>query len=137
MALSYTTALRNARADQITTDIDSGAGAGTLRIYDGTPPASANAALSGNTLLAQLTLSDPCAAAAASGVLTFNAITDDTSADNTGTATFFRLLDSDTNVAVQGTVGQGSGDLSLDSTSITAGQTVSVNTGGTITEGNP
>lgn len=135
MALSYTTTLRNNRMDEVTTLIDADVGAGSLRIYAGTPPASVNAALSGNTLLAQLPLTDPAAGAAASGLLTFSAITDDSSADATGTASFFRLLDNSGDAVVQGTAGTSGTDLILDTASITAGQTVSV-TSATITEGN-
>lgn len=110
--------------------VDAGAGAGTLRIYSGTPPADADAALAGNTLLAQLTMSDPAFGAASDGTgeatVSASAISDDTSADNTGTASFFRLLDSDTNVVFQGTCGTADADLILDSVAISAGVTVSV-----------
>ena len=135
MALSYADALRHAMLDEITTDIDSGAGAGTLRIYDGSAPADADTALSGNTLLAQLTMSDPSAGAASGGDWTASSITSDSSADATGTASFFRILDSDTNVVMQGTVGTSGADLNLNSVSITSGDTVSV-TSFVITEGN-
>lgn len=123
MAISIRTTLRNTRLDTITTDIGV---SGTLRIYDGTPPASANAALSGNVLLATLTCSATFAAAAASGVLTANAITSGTAAA-TGTASFFRLLRPDgTTVVLQGTVGTSGQDLNLNSVSIVSGGTVSV-----------
>lgn len=135
MALSYVTALRNNRLDEITALIDADVGAGSLRIYDGTPPADANTALSGNTLLAQLTLTDPAAGAASAGVLTFSSITDDSSADASGTHTFFRILDNSGDVVLQGTSGTSGTDLILDAATITAGQTVSV-TSATITEGN-
>ena len=82
MTVSFSTTTRNAMLDAITTAIGS---SGLFRIYDGTPPASANAALSGNTLLAELALSATYAAAAASGVLTANAIATDASANATGT----------------------------------------------------
>lgn len=55
----------------------------------------------------------------------------------TGTAAWFRGVDSDGNVVLDGdvsTVAAGTGDLQLDSTSITAGQTVSVSS--SFTEGN-
>lgn len=119
MALSFTTAVRNARADAITTAVGT---SGSLRIYDGTPPASANAALSSNNLLAQLPLSSAFAAAAASGVLTANAITNDSAADATGTASFFRILKSDgTTVVAQGTVGTSGADLNMNTVSLVVG----------------
>jgi hypothetical protein len=133
MTLSYAVTLRNARLDAITTAIST---SGLLRIYSGTPPANADTALSGNTLLAELALSSAFAGAASSGVLTANAITADSSADATGTATFFRLLTSGGTAKVQGTVGAGSGDLSLNTTSIVSGAQVSVSSMA-ITAGNP
>lgn len=132
MAISMRTALRNTRLDTITTDVGA---TGTIRIYDGVAPASANAALSGNNLLATLNCSATFAAAAASGVLTANAISSATAA-LTGTATFFRLLRPDgTTVVLQGSVGTSGADLNLNSTSITSGGTVSV-TSFVITEAN-
>lgn len=124
----------NARAiilcDSVVDSIDAGAGAGLLRIYDGTVPADADAALSGNTLLATLTYSDPAFGnavdAAPGATATASAITDDSSADATGTATFFRALDSDLNVRLQGAVGTSGAELNLNTVSISAGAIVSV-----------
>lgn len=136
MALSFVTALRNSRADAITARMDGGTGAALLRIYSGTRPADANTALSGNTLLAQLTMTDPSAAAASNGVLTLSAITQDSSADATGTASFFRVVQSDgTTVCFDGNCGTSGSDLNLTTLSIVAGQPVQV-TSFVITEGN-
>lgn len=121
-----TNAAASAAADAVVDLCDAGAGAATLRIYDGTPPATADTALSGNTLLAQLTMSDPAFGAASNGVATASAITSDSSADATGTASFFRILDSNAVVIIQGTVGTATADLVLNTTSIVAGATVSV-----------
>jgi len=132
MALSFTSTLRNNRLDQITSAIGN---AGFLRIYDGTPPANVGAALSGNNLLAELTMGTPFAAAASGGVLTANAITQDSSANATGTATFFRLATSGGTAVVQGTVGTSGADLNLNTTSIVSGGPVAV-TALTITEAN-
>lgn len=133
MTLSYRLATRNAMLDVITSEIGT---SGLLRIYSGTPPASAADSLVGNTLLAELALSSSFAGAASAGVLTANSITSDSSADATGTATFFRLTKSDGTAIVQGSVGTSGADLNLTSTSITAGGGVSV-TSLSITEGNP
>ena len=78
-------ALRN----KILNDYGAAIGTGTLTIYDGTPPASADAALSGNTALAAHTLAG--FAAASAGSMTANAFTNDT-IDATGTATFCRIV---------------------------------------------
>lgn len=136
--LSYVDTLRNNMLDEITTLVDAGAGAGFLRIYDGTIPADADTAVGAQTLLAELTMSDPAFAAASGGVATANAITSDASANASGTATWFRITDSDGNAVLDGdvsTVAAGTGDLQLDTTTINAGQTVNVNSL-TITEGN-
>ncbi|MCE9566361.1 MAG: hypothetical protein K8U57_30425 [Planctomycetes bacterium] len=108
---------------------------GLLRIYSGTQPTDPDTALSGNTLLAELALSATFAAGAASGVLTANSITADSSADATGTATFFSLLTSGGTRKVDGTVGTSGCDLNLNTTSIVAGAQVSVSSL-TLTSGN-
>lgn len=134
MAVKYSTTLRNAQLDVITGS--SGVGAsGILRIYSGTRPANVAAAITG-TLLAQLTLNATFAPAAASGVLTANAITGDTSADATGTATHFRIFKSDgTTAVIDGDVSTSGADLNLTSTSIVATEPVNV-TSLVITRGN-
>lgn len=112
----------NAAADAIARLLDGG----KLRIYSGTQPTNANTALSGNTLLAELTFNATSAPAASAGVLTFNAITADSSADNTGTASFFRALKADgTTVVLDGTVGTSGTNMVIATVSISAGQTVS------------
>lgn len=122
------TAARNAACNAVVDLLDAGAGDGTLKIYDGTRPANANTAVTTQVLLAQLTYADPAFGAAAAGVATANAIDSDASADDSGTASWFRSEDSDSNTVMDGDVGlSGSGaNLILDSVSITAGQTVSV-----------
>lgn len=131
MALAYSTTLRNAMLDAITT---AAGGSALLRIYDGTRPATGGSA---TTLLAELTCNATFAPSAASGVLTLNSITQDASANATGTATWFRIVKSDgTTHVMDGSVGTSGSDLNLTTTSIVATQPVSV-TSFTITEGNP
>lgn len=129
MALAYSTTLRNARMDQINTAIGT---SGLLRIYDGTRPASGGTA---TTLLAELALSATAAPAASGGVLTFNSITQDSSANATGTATWFRMVTSGGTFVIDGSVATSGSDLNLTTTSITATQPVSV-TSCVLTEGN-
>lgn len=105
-----------------------------LIVYAGTAPASARAALSGNTVLATLA----CAATpfssftddgSANEVATFAAIAS-AAAAATGTAVFWRLVKADgTTVVMQGTCGVSGAELNLNTTSITAGSTVSVTSG--------
>lgn len=98
--LSTTT--RNAMADAVARLLDGG----SLKLYTGTQATDANTALGAQTLLGTLSLSATSAPAASGGVLTFNAITSDTDADATGTATWFRALKSDgTTVVMDGSVG--------------------------------
>jgi hypothetical protein len=130
MALAYSSTVRNAMLDAITSAIGA---SGLLRIYDGTRPASGGTA---TTLLAQLALSATSAPAASGGVLTFNTITQDSSADATGTATWFRVTTSGGTFVIDGSVGTSGSDLNLTTTSITITQPVSV-TSFVITEGNP
>lgn len=133
MALAYVIALRNTRLDAIDDAVNAGAGAGLIRIYDGTRPATGGTA---TTLLAELTCSDPAFGAASAGALTASAITQDASANATGTATWFRVVDSAGNAVIDGNVGTSGSDLNLTTTSIVSGQPVSI-TSFVITEGNP
>lgn len=132
MAIAFEAAtLRSARMDAITTRAGNAA---LLRIYDGSRPATGGAA---TTLLAELTCGSPFAAGAASGVLTANAITQDSSANATGTATWFRVVKADgTTHVMDGNVGTSGSDLNLTTTSIVATQPVQV-TSFVLTEGNP
>lgn len=105
-----------------------------LRIYSGTVPANADATNTG-TLLAELTLAaSPFASysdTGAAGRATLGAVASDTSANNTGTAAFWRLDTSGGTTRVQGQCGlTGSGmELILQTTAFTAGSTVSVSSG--------
>ena len=115
---SLNTASTNSQADNVGTDFTTA----TLIIYDGTPPASANAALSGNTALVTHTLTG--FGAAAVGVVTANAIATETIAA-TGTASFARLVLTDKTMQV--TVGTGGQELVLSSTSYVTGEDSTVN----------
>ena len=117
------TTLRNAQNDAITTAVGN---AGLLRIYSGTQPANVAAAITG-TLLGELTCGTPFAPASSGGVLTANAVTQDSSADNTGTASHYRQWKSDGTTAVMdGTVGTASSDLIINTTAITSGGPIQV-----------
>ena len=121
MALGVNSTTRNAWLDSIT----SRAGASALlRIYDGSRPATGGAA---TTLLAELTCNATFAPAASGGVLTLNAITADASANATGTATWFRIVQSGGSTHVlDGDVGTSGSDLNFNSVSFVTGGNVAV-----------
>lgn len=123
MALQFSTALRNTWMDAIETAVGA---SGLLRIYSGSVPA--NVAASEGTVLAELTLNSDFAGASSSGTITLNAITSDSSANASGTATCFRILTSGGTAVLQGTVTAtgGGGDLTLNTTTITNGGTVAI-----------
>lgn len=107
---------------------------GYLRIYSGAQPATADTAIGAQVLLAELRFNATAFGAAALGVATANAITDDSSANATGTAAWYRALKSDgTTVIYDDTVGTASAGLNLNTTSIVSGGVVSV-TALTLTE---
>jgi hypothetical protein len=120
--LNYSDAIRNARLDAITTAIGSN---GLLRIYDGSQPATVATALGAQVMLAELALSATAAAGASGGVLTFSAISNDASANATGTASWGTLTTSGGTRTVDFTVGTSGTDMIIDNTSINSGQVVS------------
>jgi len=127
MALQFSTSVRNALLDSIETTISTSA---ILKIRTGSVPATCATADSG-TVLASLSLPSDYMAAASSGSKAKNGTWEDTSADATGTAAHFRLYASDgTTCHMQGTVTAtgGGGDLTVDSTSFTSGQSFTVTT---------
>lgn len=135
MTLQYSVAVRNAKLDAVETAIGTSA---IMKIRSGAAPANCAAADSG-TVLATLNLPSDWMAAASAGSKSKSGTWEDTSADNTGTAAHFRVYDSGgTTCHMQGTVtaSGGGGDMTVDSTSFTAGQNFTI-TGFVITAGNP
>jgi hypothetical protein len=123
MTITTSAAVKNGRLDAITT---AWGATPKLRLYSGTAPADATAALSGNTLLAEVT---PTPAAASAGTKDMLGGAKSTTGAATGTATFYRAYNSGgTTCHEQGTVGTSGTDLIIDNTSITSGQTVNFNT---------
>lgn len=130
MTLGFSASVRNAMLDAIATFAG---GSCLLRFYNGTQPATGGTA---TTLLAELTCNATFAPSASGGVLTLNSITSDTSADATGTATWFRIVKSGGSThVVDGTVGTSGADLNMNTVSFVAGATIAVSSF-TITAGN-
>lgn len=116
MAVTYTTAVKNARLDAVVSSIGT---TGVLEI--GTTGMA--------SVLATIALNNP-AGTSSGGVLTFSGFPkSDVSADNSGTAAAARIRTSSggTDIITGLTVGTSASDINLDSTSITAGQTVTIN----------
>lgn len=131
MAIRLATAARNAAADGVAAQADSGAAAGTIKIYTGAQPATANDAATG-TLLCTFTLTDPAFSAAVAGVAALDADPDlTTTGVAAGAAGWFRVASSTPATVFDGSVTAtgGGGDLTLDNTSIAVDQSVSITTG--------
>ncbi|MGL6289218.1 MAG: hypothetical protein ACRC2H_00860 [Silanimonas sp.] len=118
MAVTYPNAVKIARMNAVTT------AAGTTAVLEiGTAGMA--------TVLATIALGNPIAGAATgAGVLTLSGFPrSDTSADATGTAAAARIRTATggTDIITGLTVGLSGSDINLDSLSITAGQTVTIN----------
>lgn len=134
MALKFSTSVKNGELNSIETTIGTSP---IIKIRTGTVPASITDPDTG-TVLATINLPSDWLTAASGGSISKNGTWEDASADNTGTAGYFRLYASDgTTVHMQGTVTAtgGGGDLELDNTSIAATQKVTITTF-TLTAGN-
>ena len=113
MAVTHSALTRNAIADAVLAEIDIDVGAGTLEFQT-----------SGAVEAATVTLSDP-AGTVTNEVLTFSAITDDTSATG-GTVDRFVIKANGGGARVLGSVAVAGGDINLSSLVIGVGDTVSI-----------
>lgn len=135
-AVVYSNAAKSARLQSVCTTVDSGGAAGVLEI-------GTNSGGAFNTVLAQFTLNyNPACTVGLSGgntVLTWAGFPKtDSSANNTGTAAWARICTSagcSTGSVITGLTvgltgsGDGTQDVELDSTNITAGQQVTISAG--------
>jgi hypothetical protein len=122
MAIQFSVGLRNTMIGNIETTIGTAA---KLYLWTGSAPANCAAAESG-TGLAVLTLPVDWLTSASTGTVSKNGTWNGT-ATAAGVAAHYRLYDNGTATCYeQGTIGQGSGDLSLDNTTIASGQTITV-----------
>ena len=118
-------------------DLKTAFATGEIRIYSGTPPATSDAALSGNTLLC--TVKNGTAAltfGTASGGVMAKTGTETWSGTNaaTGTASFYRLVNSaddgtlSTSLKrIQGTIGAGGADLNVGSVALVSAAVFTIN----------
>ena len=131
-----------AAVNAVVDSLDVGTATGTtprMRIYDGSQPASPDAAITTQTLLAEIPLDTPAAfGAAATGTggeasyiiaTAGNLPATDTAATATGTASWFRAIDLDDTAVIDGSVGANttSFDAAIDNVNIAAGQNVKLN----------
>lgn len=121
MAVTYSTAVKTARMTAVRDQIDAGGAAGKLEICT----------TAYGSILATIPLgySGVSTGTVSGAVLTLAGFPrSDTSADNTGTAAIARIRTSANVDVITGlTVGLSGSDINLDSLSITAGQTVTIN----------
>ena len=119
-------AVKHSMLEQIKAAIDGGTSPGVIDIYSGPMPANPTIAPTipaVHKLLGTLTFADPCCATVGvptAGSLTFDAIIQDSAADETGTASWARL--SAVTTGVKTTVAD------IDITSIGGGGTMQMNT---------
>ncbi len=124
MAIQKSTALRDAEANAYESTIGT---TPVMKLFTGSQPANCGAANSGTELASGTLPSDWMGASsggavAKAGTWTLTGVAG-------GVAAHYRLYASNgTTCHEQGTVGQGSGDLSLDNTTIANGQTITIST---------
>jgi hypothetical protein len=119
MAITHPVAIRNQLADLVVDAIDGGT----------TNPTGKLVLKDGATVLAELNMFNPAFGAASGGTATANAITDDTSANASGTADNFEIQNRDGTVILTGnniTTTGGGGDLELNALFVAIGVNVSV-----------
>jgi hypothetical protein len=132
MAVQFSVAVRNARLDAVETTAGASA---VLRVRTGAQPANCAASRTG-TVLATVTLPSDWMAAASGGTKALSGTWQDASADATGTAAHFEIMDSGLSTChMQGSVGTSGTDMIVDSVSFTSGQQFNV-TAFTLTDGN-
>ena len=124
MALNPKTAVarRNAALDAAFDALDSG----KLRGYDSTQPTDADTALGAQVVLFDCALGADSFAAASAGSKAANAISNDASADATGTLTWCSLLTSGNTRLFDGSAGTGTVNLVMNTASIVAAAVVSI-----------
>lgn len=125
MALGFSLALRNARANLINTTVGSSC---VITFYTGTRPATGGAI---TTALVSLTATGVFAPTTSTGVLTLTGFTT-ANAIAAGTATWFRIFTSGGTIVMDGSVGT---DISLTNIVLGVGDAVTF-VSMTITEGN-
>ena len=117
-------ARRNAAAAGHTDALDSGSGAGKIRVYSGSKPAGPDTAITSQVLLGEFTLADPAFTAGATGVRDLDATPVLTTVGlAAGEAAWYRALSSDNVAHFDGPVTAvgGGGELQMHTTTVSVG----------------
>lgn len=124
MPLRLSTAVRNSMLSAVSAAVDGGSGAGYVEIRTGAQPATVATAVSG-TLLATVPFSDPSFDDPSGGTMAADVtpVPEDSTADATGTAGYFRVFDSAATAVMDGdiTATGGGGVMTLNTVALTAG----------------
>jgi hypothetical protein len=123
--LNYSNGTRNAQQQGLITYAGADA---IVFIYSGAQPATANTAISGQTVLCQMAIGGAFGTDS-NGTLTITTPISGT-ASASGTASFFRITKSNgATVVMDGSIGTTDADLILDTTTINNTQTVTISSG--------
>lgn len=119
MAVKLSLVTRTSLAQSIIDKIDAGGAAGVLKIYDGVQPTNPDIPITSQNVLSEHTLSFPCGTSA-SGILTFEPISEDSFANASGTASWARFFDSNGLAIADASITQvgGLGDLQMNTVNI-------------------
>lgn len=99
---------------------------GHVLILDGTQATDADTAIGSQVTLANVGMNATAFAAASSASKTANAFTQDSSADATGTASWYRMRTSGNTAVWDGTVGTSSANINFNSVAIQSGAAVQI-----------
>lgn len=127
MILRFATSVRSVIANAIIAACDAGSGACYIEFYTGTIPDNLGDELTTQVKLGTLACSDP-SATQASGVITFDAITQDSAADAGGEAAWVYIKDSSGAIVAAGDVtnNAGTGFVKVNTTTVVAGGPISM-----------
>jgi len=114
MAVTLSAAAANAMADALGTLLNGG----SAKFYTTPRPATADTAITTQTLLATSTFANPAFASASAGVLTAHAMTDESDAPASGTAVWFRAVTSGAAAVLDGSVGTSDADCVLSTVTV-------------------
>ena len=126
--------ISNAHAQALLTTTKTAIDAGTaavIEIYDGAPPTDADTAIGAQNLLATLTMNATAFGAVSDdtpgAIMSATTITPDSSADDDGTAAWFRLSTQVGGAVIfQGTVGTSGENINFNTVAFTAGSEIDI-----------